>query len=593
MQAVNSPLTRFLGAQNQYCIPIFQRAYSWEPSTAGKLLADIIAIAEDTQRPCHFIGSVIHLPMAQFAAVVNQDHIIDGQQRLTTISLLLLALSEYSRSYYSKENYKNASTRFEQISDLYLFNKYESGDLIYKLRLRGDDFTVYKKLIQYIKQCNDEAGENNGAGEITPDFTSSEKNNPVYRNFYYLLSDLTCRKIDPSLVITGVKKLLLVDIPLDKQDNAQLVFETVNSTGQALTEAEKVSNYILMTVPPEEQDELYEQAWRPIIEKFSPDELNRFIRFYLITQLKKKINDSAYYNEFKDFAQRDPRLTKEIVSDMNHYCSHYSVWKDSTTTSADDLVVLIARIKETKQDRIIPVVLQVLEDLRTKKCSKEEARGVLQVIESYWMRRMICDLPSHSVSQLIITMLKSLGKTPYLESFKHVIIDVTYAQRMPNDEEMRSKLREVPIYGKPFARMLLERMEGYKNKDYTHSSNHSIEHIMPQTIQSHDDLYARTDLSEETKKKLDWALALGDDWQQIHKTYLNTIGNLTLTGFNPEYQNYIFTEKKMMPNGYAVSPIRLTHDTLSSLKTWGEKEIIERSDKLAEIICNIWKYPSI
>lgn len=591
MQARNNQLSVFFNGQIQYCIPIFQRSYSWEKKQAIKLLSDIIAIARDDRRPCHFIGSVIHLPVSQFAAGINPHFVIDGQQRLTTISLLLLALSEYSMSYFSQEDYRNAETRFEQLSELHLVNRFALGEDYYKLKLQSNDFVVYKKLLTHVKQRTDRTEE------PVVEFTSSDKLNPVYRNYHCLLDELKTWNLHPSIILKGFYKLLFVDIPLDKEDNAQLVFETVNSTGQKLNESEKITNYILMTVPPEEQDALYSENWKPMVDSLrSAEELDKFIRYYLTIKLERKIG-KEYYEQFKDFAQSDSRSTSSIVMEMKQYCAHYQIWKDTSASSTSEIHRTLARIKDTKQDLVIPVVLRVLEHLRIGTCTQKEALSVLCIIESFWMRRLICDLPSNSVSSVCILMLKNLGKAPFVKTFSKALLNVTYAQRMPTDEEIKSKLHEVPIYDlRPdFTRDLLDRIEAYENSDYTHSSNHEIEHIMPQSIQSHEELYARTDLSDAMKRKMDWASDLGADWQQIQKKYLHTLGNLTLTGkdHNIKYKNYRFIEKKTMQDGYATSPIRLTSETLSNLDTWGEKEILTRSDKLAAIICDIWKYPVV
>ena len=204
MKAVNSQLVDFIGANKQYCIPIFQRRYSWEKEDCLKLLDDVVLIAKDERRPCHFIGSVIYLPLSQFASAITPCHIIDGQQRLTTISLLLLALSDYSKEYYrSNEEYNNSETRFEVISNMYLVNQYGKGELKYKLKLFDDDFTVYKSLLS-----NEERKMPEGI-----------KPNKVYHNYLLLLHELRNRKENPEEILKGIRKLMLVDIPLDKEDN--------------------------------------------------------------------------------------------------------------------------------------------------------------------------------------------------------------------------------------------------------------------------------------------------------------------------------------------------------------------------------------
>lgn len=574
MQATNSQLTDFIGATKQYSIPIFQRPYSWEQSDCLKLLADVIAVAKDEKRPCHFIGSVIYLPKSQFASAINECAVIDGQQRLTTLSLLLLALSDYAKTYYpTQEEYDESETNIDQIKEMYLINKFGKGDLKYKLKLQGTDFRVYKQLL------------------IDRKLPDGVRESRVHSNYLAMLRELNNNKehLDPEIILSGIRKLLLVDIPLNPEDNAQLVFETVNSTGRPLTEAEKIKNFILMTVAPDEQDELYHDCWAPMETSLSRNEFDTFFRYYLTIKLRKQINNK-YYSEFKEYVSKSSLSTKDVVKEVKRYFDYFQRWKASQlhNTPIDNA---ISGIKESQQDKVTPLVLEVLHDFYEKKCSAEEAEAVLRIVESYWMRRRICGLPSNTAGAVCFSMLKGLGQDHYVDRFISCIRSLTWAQRMPTDGEMKNLLHTTPIYKKSFARFLLDKLEAHENKDYTHSEHHSIEHIMPQTIHSHDELYARTDISTEMKEKLDWAVDLGDDWEKTHTTYLNTLGNLTLTGFNAEYQNYRFTYKKTMQDGYDSSPIRITRSTLASVSSWGEQEIITRSDMLAEIIADIWKYP--
>ena len=585
MQAINSALTKFIGASdNQYCIPIFQRPYSWELNDVSKLLEDIIAVSEDTDRPCHFIGSVIYLPQSQFASQIKPCSVIDGQQRLTTLSLIFLALAHYSRDFYESSVYKESETRYEQISELYLLNKFGKGDLRYRIKLCGDDFTAYKKLfeIEEMEEKSDDTRE-----EVI--INDKIKANRVYTNYTFICKMLKNQKKNPQSIIEGIRKLLLVDIPLNVEDNAQLVFETVNSTGRPLTEAQKIKNYILMTVKPEKQEELYQDCWLPMEKGLKSFEFDDFFRYYMTVKLEKQI-PKKYYDDFKEYAKTSKSSTIIIVQEIKRYYDYYIRWKNAEQ-SKNDVDTLIANIKATGQYKVTPVILKVLNDMNDGLCTTCQAKNVLKVIETYWMRRMICGFPSNTAGTVCFNMLKNTGKVNYVDDFIQGIYELTWAQRMPDDDTVKSKLHEVEIYGKGFERILLDRMESHENKDYIHSSNHSIEHVMPQTISSHDELYARNDLSDIQKEKLDWALDLGEKWQQIHQKYCNTIGNLTLTGFNSEYKNYRFIYKKEMKNGYSESPIRLTLKTIANKEKWGEIEILERSDEMAKIICDIWKYP--
>lgn len=573
MQATNSQLIDFIGASKQYFIPIFQRDYSWDTDDCIKLLSDTICIAEDNSRPCHFIGSIIYLPNSQFASTITECAIIDGQQRLTTISLMLLALAHYSKEYYENESdYEKSDTKLEQIKEMYLINKFGKNHLKYKLRLNGEDFKAYKHLVD--------------TGECLSDC----EGNKVIENYKSLLSSMRSQKVDPAVVLKGIHKLLLVDIPLNREDNAQLVFETVNSTGKSLTETQKIKNYILMTVAPEEQEDLYNHYWAPMEKQLEADELESFFRYYLTVKTKSQISVS-YYNDFKEYLSTTRIPTKDCILDAKQFFNLYIEWRKASADSSSPVDRLVFKIKATKQDKITPTILQIKYDVKFGKCSVDEAIDVLTAIESYFMRRKLCNFPTNTAGSVCNTMLKNLGKEKYYNGFIKILPLLTYAQRMPSDEELIRDLRTTQFYGKDHARYVLDVIEAHENKDYVHSAKHSIEHIMPQTIRSHEELYADESIPDEKKEKTDWAIDLGDNWEYVYKKYVNTLGNLTLTGFNSEYQNYRFKYKRDMEDGYSSSPIRITANTLPQKEKWGETEINERSDWLSNIIVDIWKYP--
>ena len=244
MEAKDFSLTELLHRETQFFIPIFQRNYAWDNKNCRKLFDDIISIAKDTNRPCHFIGSIIYLSTNPFSSSIKECAVIDGQQRLTTISLLLLALADYSKEYYkTKDEYEDSETCEEKLKNKYLVNQYAKGQLYSKLKLTGIDNKVYLHLIK-------ESVEENAKSRSLPDGIS---NSTIHKNYLELLNLMRKGQYSPDFILSGIQKLKIVDIPLSKEDNPQLVFETVNSTGKSLTEAQKIKNYILMTVPPEEQ----------------------------------------------------------------------------------------------------------------------------------------------------------------------------------------------------------------------------------------------------------------------------------------------------------------------------------------------------
>ncbi len=565
MKAVDTHLTKFIGSEVQYYVPLYQRTYSWKKEQCGKLFDDIIKVSGDTGRPCHFIGSVIYLAKddAQHASAVKNYLVIDGQQRLTTLSLLLLALGDYTKETLFGDEYNQAPTNLDKLMRKYLVNEDENNDLYYKIKLNAEDFLAYKKLISSRKKPDD------------------IKYSRIFENYNTLLSLMRQKNIHPQKIFEGIKKLALVDICLVPEDNAQLVFETVNSTGLPLTTPDKIRNFLLMTVSPTKQEELYNDYWHPMEIEFgldkNPSRFNEFFSYFMTSALKKKIS-SNYYEDFKDYYYSHvSEGTEEITKTIRRYAKHYSRFLNAKASSGIDDALY--RIKKTNQFLVVPTILKILDDLEFDIITHTDALKLLNIIESYWMRRIICNKPSNTASSVCLAMLNKLGGNDYVNDFIRGIHNLTYAQRMPDDNELIVTLHTVPIYGRSVDRYLLDRLEKHLNKDYVHDDRFTIEHIMPQTI--HD---------PAKNPREDWAKDLGSDWRTIQSTYIHTLGNLTLSGYNSEYQNYRFIEKRDMKNGYRETPIRIS-ESLKTLSSWNEQNILKRSDMLAKIIIDIWKYP--
>lgn len=249
MKAIDTELTKFLGTEAQYYVPIYQRKYSWKKDNCIKLVEDIFKVAKDSNRPCHFIGSVIYLAKqdAMHASAVKEYLVIDGQQRLTTISIVLLALGDYTRAKITDDTeYSKAATSLEKLARRYLINEDEAGDTYYKVRLNEEDFYAWKKLLDNRKKPDD------------------IKHSKIFENYAIIYKALTDSGFEPQIIYDGIKKLRLVDICLIPEDNAQLVFKTVNSTGLPLSTADKIRNFLLMTVDPAKQTQLYLDYWHPM-----------------------------------------------------------------------------------------------------------------------------------------------------------------------------------------------------------------------------------------------------------------------------------------------------------------------------------------
>lgn len=583
MKIVEGEISRFLEGKVQYQIPIYQRKYSWGKEECERLLEDVIKVAEDEKRSSHFIGSIIYMAPEgwQNESALKKYQVIDGQQRLTTISILLLALGDYSQEVLSSNDITNSDLSSEAIKEDYLINKRFSDDDYYKLKLTEEDFVVYKSLL---------------SKRTLPDGVQSSQ---LYENYLTFLKNMRIVKKAPATIFAGINKLKIGDISLVPDDNAQLVFETVNSTGLSLSAPDKIRNFILMNLDENKQKEIYNEYWHPMelrfgLHKAGIKDFNDFF-FYYTSILTQEKGSSDYYKTFKAYYLGVAADEIEIaVKNMVRYSKHYKRWLDAEEYSIG-IDRLLFNLKSTGQWKVIPTVMQVVDNLENGILTMNDAKLILKYIEAYIIRRQLCRLPSNSAGEAYASMQRSVGT---VNEFAECLHSLTEKQRIPSDEELYKTLKTISLYGDfPGLRSVLDRMEEYINKDYCHNDDHSIEHIMPQKIESEEDLYARTDLSAEEKEKRNWAGDLGDDWKIVHDTYCDTIGNLTLTGYNTEYKNYRFLLKRDMQEkengicyGYKQTCIHLSA-SLATKEKWGEEEILERAKEMTDIIISIWPDP--
>ena len=551
MKALDYELTKFLSTEAQFSVPIYQRKYSWKKENCLKLLDDIIKVANDDGRPCHFIGSVLYLAKdsSMHASAVKEYLVIDGQQRLTTISILLLALGDYTALKFKNnlEEYKKAATNLDKISRKYLLNEDESGDLYYKVKLNKEDSYAWKKLINNREK---------------PDDIDKSK---IFDNYKVILEEFCKQNVDPQVIYNGIKKLRLVDICILPEDNAQLVFETVNSTGLPLSVADKIRNFLLMTVNSDKQESLYNNYWHPMeieldMQFGDTTQFEKFINYYMTSVLQKTLTGD-YYDIFKNYyykyksekittlnSSSSVIVTEELVKEIYKYSKYYKVWLDASETG-DKIQRALYDVRRTGQLKITSVILKLLADRDNNLITDEDLLVILRIIESYWMRRTICALPTNTAGPVCISMLKSLYETNKVESFKKNLEELTWPQRVPDNREIKETLKTLKIYSLNSTRtkMLLDKIENSIGKEHVNTNEYTIEHIMPQNLSKA------------------WKQNLGSEYKQVHEKYLHTIGNLTLTGYNSEYQNKCFVDKldckdKQGNNiGYRHTPIKISH----------------------------------
>ena len=554
MKADETNLLKFMNGPKQFLIPIYQRTYSWTLKECRQLWNDIIKAGKDDSISGHFIGSIVYIEKGLYQiSAIPKFLVIDGQQRLTTISLLLSALS---KALEQKGSIGEINS--EKIKNYYLLNKEEEGELKHKLVLTKSDKETLFKIIDSKELSKEDAQR-------------------LVDNYKFFEEQIA--KNDIEKVYHGIAKLILIDVSLDRdRDNAQLIFESLNSTGLELTQADLIRNYILMGFPREEQEKLYKDFWFPMEKSFGHAEyselFDRFMRDYLTIKTGKIPNIKDVYSAFKIYAQNFEKL-EELVASVYKY-SKYFVNIALEKEEDPEIKSLFSDINTLKVDVSYPFLLNVYEDFKQNIISKEEFLQILKYVESYVFRRAICGIPTNSLNKTFANLYKEIEKENYLESFKAALLLKDSYRRYPRNNEFKQELLIKDVYNFRSRNYLLRKLENHDRKEVVDVEGYTIEHIMPQ----------KEGLSDAWKKEL------GEKWKEVHEKYLHTIGNLTLTGYNLELSFKSFKEKRDMKGGFADSPIRL-NNSLANLEHWNETEILNRAKILIEMAIKIWPCPEL
>ncbi|GAA9024077.1 DUF262 and DUF1524 domain-containing protein [Helicobacter pylori] len=548
MEADATTLLNFIkdNQKNQLVIPIYQRVYSWEKEQCKQLWDDIIKIGGDDKMDGHFIGSILYV----LDGITHSNNIlliIDGQQRLTTITLLLTAL----RNHLSDE------VKRKEIEDHYLINSDKDGDKKFRLILSESDKDTLLYLIDKDRR------------------KPSEPSLKIMENFK--LFEEWIRKNTDKLetIFKGLEKLMIVEIALGKgKDDPQLIFESMNSKGIELTQTDLIRNYIVMETEIEKQEGFYNKYWRAMEEEFKQNKkwFDRFVRHYVT--IKTKIpNVNKVYVALKDYRQKEGIGIEDLLKDLQKYCGYFCqiVFKkeaDKDLNKALDFLV------DLEMDVIYPLLLELYSDYSDGVLSKDDFRRSIALIESYICRRAVCGIPPNGLNKFFASFARHIQKDEYFKSLEAHFGSLTEKQRFPNNDEFKDCFITIDFYRFKKNRYFFERLENFDRKERVYTHEYTIEHIMPQT------------LTEE------WERDLGENFQEIHDKYLNTIGNLTKTGYNTEYSNKSFQEKRDMEKGFKDSPLKL-NQSLKDLESFGEKEIKKRANDLADWALKIWTYPNL
>jgi len=552
MKADETKLLNFMNGPKQFIIPIYQRTYSWTSKECKQLWDDIIEAGKDDKISSHFLGSIVYIEKGLYhISTIPKFLLIDGQQRLTTIFLLLSALTKILKPQINKMT-------SDKLRNYYLINRDEENDKRYKLILTKSDKDTLFKIIDH-KELSDEDSLR------------------IKENYEFFAKQISKNNVEEML--SGLNKLIIIDVSLDRErDNAQLIFESLNSTGLELTQTDLIRNYILMGLSREEQKELYQDFWSPMEKSFDHAEysglFDRFMRDYLTIKTGKIPKIKDVYFAFKLYA-RNFKNIKELVANIFKY-SNYFVNMALKKEQDNEIKAVFSDINTLKVDVSYPFLLQVYEDYKKEKITKEEFIQVLRYIESYVFRRAICGIPTNSLNKTFANLYKEIKPENYLESFKAALLIKDSYRRFPREEEFQEQLLIKDVYNLRSRNYLLRKLENYNRKELVNVESYTIEHIMPQT----------ENLSNE------WKQDLGENWKEVHDKYLHTIGNLTLTGYNSELSTKPFKEKRDMVGGFADSPIRLNH-SLANLEHWNEKEILNRAKLLIKSAIKVWPCPEL
>ncbi|WRB63719.1 DUF262 and DUF1524 domain-containing protein [Helicobacter pylori] len=548
MEADATTLLNFIkdNQKNQLVIPFYQRLYSWEKEQCKQLWDDIIKIGGNDKMDGHFIGSILYV-LDRITHSNNALLIIDGQQRLTTITLLLAAL----RNHLSDE------VKRKEIEDHYLINSDKDGDKKFRLILSESDKDTLLSLIDKDRR------------------KPSEPSSKIVENFK-LFEEWVSNTDKLETIFKGLDKLMIVEIALEKRKNdPQLIFESMNSKGMDLTQTDLIRNYILMGLEPEKQEIFYNKYWRAMEEEFKQNKkrFDRFVRHYLTIKTREIPNINKVYEALKRYQQERGIETEVLLQDLQKYCGYFCqiVFKKEADK---DLNKALGFLVDLEMDVIYPLLLELYSDYSDGVLSKDDFIPIIALIESYICRRAVCGLGTNSLNKVFPSFTKHIQKDEYFKSLEAHFGSLTEKQRFPNNDEFKKFFITIDFYNFKKNKYFFERLENFDTKEPVNTKGLTTEHIMPQT------------LTEE------WERDLGENFKEIHNKYLHTIGNLTKTGYNHEYSNKSFQEKRGMEKGFKQSPLKLNQG-LRDLESFGEEEIKKRANDLADLALKIWTYPNL
>jgi len=530
------------GKLTRFVIPVYQRNYDWQPEQCGRLFDDLVEVAKTGRRE-HFFGSIVSQTPR------GERVIIDGQQRITTVFLLLAAIRDQVKDGVVKSENEDL---VEDINDYYLIDNRHKDDQKLRLKLVKSDSEAFKAILdekkdEYIQGSN------------------------ITQNYLYFLKRIAEMDITVDQLYDAIRSLCVIDITLDPSDDAQLIFESLNSTGLDLSEADKIRNFVLMNLDQQHQQAYYENYWNKI-EHNTDYNVSEFIRYYLAAKEAKTPAMKKVYPAFRAFAFknfRDPNgddlaiRTEDLLNEMLRYSGYYRMYIHPNTGDKD-IDAALRGIHLFDASVIQPYLLNLFEYHAQGNISNDAMASVLWVIDSFLFRRWTCSVPANSLNKIFETLhgdaLRGVRDgADYFEVVKYLLTHKAGTGRFPNDDDFLYALDTRDFYRIGNRKYYLyDRLENGKSDERVavvkglEDGNFSVEHIMPQTLND------------------EWKRSLGEEWERIHEEWCHKLANLTLTAYNSDYSNRSFQQKRDMENGFKDSGFRMNR-WIEQQDTWGRK----------------------
>lgn len=542
-------LRDFIGANKVlFRIPVYQRNYDWSESNCNRLLDDVHNIIKTSEK--HFLGTIVFMAAGSGGFALQEYIIIDGQQRLTTLMIMLKALAELAK--------QEGDNCYEEINDTYLHNKFCAEEFKVKLKpIKSDNEQFLLLLNGRIKEMDEDS-------HIFVNYDICKR-----RFEKWIDSGVT-----PSGILEALTKLELVEIVLTKgEDDPQIIFESINSTGLELSNSDLIRNFLLMNA--DNQEKLYEDYWLKIENALKKKSdytfLDMFFTQYILYKTSKPVNNKRLYELFVKLFRDGGYSQEGILQELLYYAEIFKAFVFGSGDYSDEINRTLKKIRVLNQSTCYPFLFHVFDDFHKHVISESQLKQVVDLILSYLLRRLVCGVPSNSLRGLFIYLYNRVfkvesNKQKYYEAINKFLFTVTSKDVVPSAAEFNRCLTTANIYGNPaLCKFLLSDIENGDSKETLHTENLTIEHIMPQTLSA--------------------------DWNYIsegeHEQYLHTLGNLSVTGYNSELSNKSFADKKAIIKEHSKAVV-LNSDVIDK-EVWNIACITARAQRLAKIVVDRYR----